>query len=294
MDDNGGNKSPPGSKSQPQSPPTIVHTGESSAKEIVSELRKGELCSEKAIVSCSRQASSASFAKEFVSLGGLTALLTSLQLVNQQRSTKSNVLRALTLMLEDKWSRLAFPSIVEQNGISVGLLTCLLGLVTSDSAVLTVARALHVLAVVTEPGVVAKAALRKAFEDVAAEQNRKLLVCLRPAFVGFALLDANLHGLTVLKNMLTLDATYLKALEEAQLLQALFPLCENEALTNQLVEFQVSQVKCWRDRASVPVNTELAQHCGLLERLWLAVGSAKPFPGRSSAEWKQLGFQSDR
>ncbi len=79
---------------------------------------------------------------------------------------------------------------------------------------------------------------------MALEKGRKpALLCLRPAFVGFALLDANMHGLTVIKNILAADSSYLRALDEAQIPQAIFTLCENEALTKHIVALQQVQLK---------------------------------------------------
>lgn len=87
--------------------------------------------------SCSRQASSAAFSKDFVAAGGLTALLASLQLKAQPRATKANVrkeggwalgcpsqfvtpqvLRALTLILEEKWAHAELNAIAARGGIT--------------------------------------------------------------------------------------------------------------------------------------------------------------------------------
>lgn len=167
----------------------------------------------------------------------------------------------------------------------------MIGLVSSDT-VLTVARALHVLAVVTEPGFVDAAKLREALDAAGRERDALPLACFRPAFVGFALLDANMHGLSVLRNFLRIDSTLLRDMEAAQLPQAIFPLCENEALMLHVVDLQEQMLKCWKERAAVPVNMDLPEHLALLERLWVAVGvQGKPFPGRSGKDWKELGFQ---
>lgn len=66
-------------------------TADLSARDIVAELLKREQCSEKAVMSCSRQASYPAFVKEFVAAGGLAVLLESLQVSNQQRAVKPNV-----------------------------------------------------------------------------------------------------------------------------------------------------------------------------------------------------------
>ncbi len=69
------------------------------------------------------------------------------------------MLRALTLILEDKGALQALQAIADQGGLTVGVLSSLLHLVLSDT-VLTVARALHVLAPMTEPGLIDKAVFR--------------------------------------------------------------------------------------------------------------------------------------
>lgn len=107
------------------------------------------------------------------------------------------MLRALTLLLEDKTGRKS----LEQCVFSADLFVTLLGLVMSDT-VLSVARALHVLSVLTEPNLVSKRTfppLMEALNVVAVERGRtdKPLAFLRCAFVGFALLDANIHGMAV-------------------------------------------------------------------------------------------------
>ncbi len=65
--------------------------GDLSVREIVVELAKREHCSDRAVMSCSRQASFPAFVKEFVALGGLGKLLDALQVLNQPRAVKANV-----------------------------------------------------------------------------------------------------------------------------------------------------------------------------------------------------------
>ncbi len=248
---------------------------------------------EKAITAVSKNAAIAVFSQEFVARNGLLLLLRALP-ASHQRASRTNVLRALTLLLEDKWTRkvlLADPSV-----ITTEVLVTLLGLVMSDT-VLSVARALHVLSVLTEPPFANKQRLMEAFAAVAGERGRgqKPMSCLRCAFVGFALLDANIHGLTVARHLMDLDSGNLAALEEANVIQAVFPLCENDALTAQVAEFQGAMCRCWRERASVLVQPEShPEHVQLLERLWSnAVAPPRPFPGKTSSEWRLLGFQGD-
>jgi hypothetical protein len=62
--------------------------------------------------------------------------------------------------------------------------------------------------------------------------------------VGFALLDANMHGLTVMAHLIDMDAPYfVRALEDAQIPQAVFALCENEGLTQHIVAVQQAHLK---------------------------------------------------
>ncbi len=248
---------------------------------------------DKAIVAVSKNASVASFSQEFVSRGGLFVLFQSLK-ASSQRASRANVLRALTLLLEDKWTRKALEGKTE--AVTTDVLCALLGLVMSDT-VLSVARALHVLSVFTEPLFANKERLMEAFALVANERGRaqKPMSCLRCAFVGFALLDANIHGLDVARHLIDLDSANLAALEEASVLQAIFPLCENDALTLQVATFQVSTCRCWRERASILVQPEThPDHMQLLERLWVAIVTPpRAFPGKTSSEWKLLGFQGE-
>lgn len=128
----------------------------------------------------------------------------------------------------------------------------------------------------------------KALETVAQEKGRKPpLMCLRPAFVGFALLDANLHGLTVVKNILAADPSYLRALDEAQIPQAIFTLCENEALTKHIAALQLVQLKaCPCDIVRIarpsdcapPVLEGQGRHCGAA-RVAGALGAARALVG---------------
>lgn len=120
----------------------------------------------------------------------------------------------------------------------------------------------------------------------------KPLSFLRCAFVGFALLDANIHGLAVARHLMELDALNLKSLDEANVLQAVFPLCENEALQSEILAFQLSLGKCWRDRANQSVSPDNPEHMSLLERLWNSAvpGPARPFPGKSSPECDKTFF----
>jgi hypothetical protein len=67
----------------------------------------------------------------------------------------------MTLILEDKWSRAALAIFAQSGGLTQSLIACLIQLVLSDT-VLTVARALHVLAVLTEPGMADKVVVRYA------------------------------------------------------------------------------------------------------------------------------------
>lgn len=62
-------------------------------------------------------------------------------------------------MLDDKAALQALQTIAAQGGITVGVWSSLLHLVLSDT-VLTVARALHVMAPMTEPGMIDKAVFR--------------------------------------------------------------------------------------------------------------------------------------
>ncbi len=80
------------------------------------------------------------------------------------------------------------------------------------------------------------------------------------------------------------DASMLRLLDEANVLQAVFALCENEALVGEILLFQTCIAKCWRDRANIPVAPELPEHLALLERLWVAAVPNKPFPGKSNPE----------
>lgn len=82
-----------------------------------------------------------------------------------------------------------------------------------------------------------------------------------------------------------MDAGNLKSLDEANVLQAVFPLCENEALQGEILAFQLSLSKCWRDRANQTLSPDNPEHMALLERLWNStVVPARPFPGKSSPE----------
>ena len=115
--------------------------------------------------------------------------------------------------------------------------------------------------------------------------------CLRPAFVGIALLDANIYGLKVASNMMQLEPQTVFELEEADVLSSIFPLCENEGLSVQVAEFQLNMCRAYQKRAATPVNMDDAAHMQLFEKLWSV--TQKPFPGKSSPQWKTLGFQGD-
>jgi hypothetical protein len=69
---------------------------------------------------------------------------------------------------------------------------------------------------------------------------------IRCAFVGFALLDANIHGLIVGQNLMEMDYSNFRSMDDV--LPAVFSLCENEALQNQILSFQQTMSKCWRER----------------------------------------------
>jgi hypothetical protein len=117
-----------------------------------------DLTNEKIITSISRNASSLVFSQEFVAKKGLPLLFRALQACGQ-RAGRANVLRALTLILEEKNAR---KSLESQDAISLDIMVTLLGLVLSDT-VLSVARALHVLSVLTEPAIVNKKLLNEVF-----------------------------------------------------------------------------------------------------------------------------------
>ena len=115
--------------------------------------------------------------------------------------------------------------------------------------------------------------------------------CLRPAFVGIALVDASIYGLEVAGNMMVMDCNVVHELEEASVCASIFPLCENSALAANIAKFQLCMCRAYQKQAAIAVDPELSQHLELLQKLWNVTN--KPFPGKSSPEWKQLGFQCD-
>lgn len=82
--------------------------------------------------------------------------------------------------------------------------------------VLVVARAFHILSVLTEPELLNASELNQAFDTVMIESGRNHLACLKSAFAGFALVDANIYGLKVARNLLSHDSKWLKLFEEVK------------------------------------------------------------------------------
>jgi len=177
--------------------------------------------------------------------------------------------------------------------VNLDIYLSLFKLIMSDTAVLSVARALHVLSKLTDPDIANKELIFMAMEQVSSSHGRKnRMSCLRPAFVGIALLDANIHGLRLGYNLMKLDPNAVYELEQASVLEGIFPLCENTALAPQICAFEEQMCACWRERSNIKVDSDNPAHLEQLKKLWVA-GSLKPFPGKVSPLWKELGFQGE-
>ena len=128
---------------------------------------------------------------------------------------------------------------------------------------------------------------------VSNSSGRNSVSCLKGAFSGFALVDANIHGMAVAKHLLQSDRSWLDAFEEGKFFEAIFPLCENESMTGYICDLELEMCHCWRERTKEMVSADNQRHMALLERLWKGCNPSKPFPGKASKEWKELGFQGE-
>jgi hypothetical protein len=98
-------------------------------------------------------------------------------------SCRNSILRALTILIEEKWTLKAFQ---EAGSVTLDLYRFLLSIILSDDTVLTVSRTLLLLAKFSDPYLAKEEALFEAFAISAKENGRtNSMSCLRPAFAGF-------------------------------------------------------------------------------------------------------------